>query len=161
MSRIIKCEHCNVEFEAQRSDTRFCSKKCVHKNWYKNNKKRNQELGKKWIQNNKEKFAAIQKKYKEKNQEKVKTTQKKWAKENCEKVREIHKKWARENPEAYKFKIEKWRAKNPEKFKAIVQKCGRRASYRKLGYPEELLEIKELQYQIKKEIKNQLKGEGK
>ena len=59
---------------------------------------------------------------------------------------------------ATEFKIEKWRAKNPEKFKAIVQKCGRRASYRKLGYPEELLEIKEIQYQIKKEIKNQLKG---
>ena len=52
----------------------------------------------------------------------------------------------------------KSRPKNREKNKESFQARERKHSYRKLGYPEELLEIKELQYQIKKEIKNQSKS---
>jgi hypothetical protein len=48
----------------------------------------------------------------------------------------------------------KWQEANRKKANEIV----RRHRYRKLGYPEELLDVKELQYQIKTEIKNQSKG---
>ena len=128
MSRTIKCEHCGVEFEAKRITHKFCSKNCVRKNWYHKNKEKHKELTKRYIQNNLDKFRA--------------------------RTRAYAAKYRQENPDKHQAGVSKWKAANPDNAGAIARKT----SYRKLGYPEELLEIKELQYQIKKEIKNQLKG---
>jgi hypothetical protein len=128
MSRIIKCEHCSVEFEVKRCTQKFCSKKCSDTNWRKENPER---------------IKAFHVKSKEKNKEK-----------NREKSKAFAKKWYHDNPEKAKARKKESIRKNPE----AEWKRHRRACYRKLGYPEELLEIKELQYQIKKEIKNQSKG---
>ena len=125
MSRIIKCEYCGVEFEAKRSDAKYCSKSCCKRAYYQKNLEKAKEYTIRWYANNKEKNKI-------------------W----CAK-------WYANNKEKSKIQTTMWVKENSEKYKAIKRK----ACYKHLGYPEELLEIKELQYQIKKEIKNQLKGE--
>lgn len=203
MFRIIKCEYCGVEFEAKTDKARFCSKKCVCKNWYQNNKEKHYEAGKQWIENNKEKFTAIQKKSREKHIERVRATGKKWREENPEKVTAAWQKWNKENPEKAKAKykrandkrrkilepkkckccgiefqpkrsdtefcstkcisVHNWK-ENSEKYKALNKKWiaenherhkanKRKRFYKKLGYSEEFLEVKELQYQLKQAIK--------
>ena len=144
MSRIIKCECCGLEFEAKRIDTKCCSKQCTTKEWRKNNP---------------EKSIASVTKWKKENPEKVKAYNNKWKNENLEKALAPVREWRKNNPEKFKEYRIKWNKENPEKVKANMDKQHRRQTYRRLGYPEELLEIKELQYQIKKEIKNQLNGE--
>ena len=93
--------------------------------------------------------------WQEANSEKVKEVKKKWKEANPEKIKEACRKWKRANSEKAKEACRKWKRANSEKAKEVV----RRHRYRQAGYPEELLEIKELQYQIKKEIKNQSKGQ--
>ena len=123
MSRIIKCEHCNVEFEAKRSDAKYCSKSCCKRGCY------------------------------QKNFEKAKEYKIQWDAKNKEKNKISCAKWYTKNKEKNKIRATTWAKENPERHKAAKRK----SFYKQLGYPEELLEIKELQYQIKKEIKNQLK----
>lgn len=126
MSRIIKCARCGVEFEAKRSDTKYCSKKCITEKWNEANRERKLALLAEWRERNKDKQKANFKAWYQGNRENSIAAIAKWGKENSEKVK------------FYK----------------------RKSNFRKRGYPEELLEIQELQYQIKKEIKNQLKGEN-
>ena len=153
MSKTIKCECCGVEFKAKRSDAKCCSKKCSTKVWKKNNPEKIKEINRRWIKANSEKIKETYRKWIKTNPEKMETYRK-WQKANPEKAKEINREWIKANPEKVKEKNRKWRESNLEKAKEVV----RRHHYRRTGYPEELLEIKELQYQIKKEIKNQLKS---
>jgi hypothetical protein len=152
MSKIIKkCEHCGTEFEVKRSDSKCCSKKCSTKMWKKNNSEKIKEMNRKWREVNSEKIKETYRKWRESNPEKVKEICSKWQKANPEKAKEKSRKWHKANPEKVKGFQKKWREANPEKANEVV----RRHHYRQAGYPEELLEIKELQYQIKKEMKKQ------
>ena len=167
MSKIIKCECCGVEFEAKRYDAKYCSKSCSNKKRHKDNfietkplikkckhcnikfetKRSNTEhcskkcITEKWNEANKERKLALLAEWRERNKDKQKANFKAWYQGNRENSIAAVAKWGKENPEKVKF-------------------YSRKSSLRKLGYPEELLEIKELQYQIKKEIKNQLKGDS-
>lgn len=131
MSRIIKCECCSVEFEAKTYNAKYCSKSCWRRDYCQKNfekiKKYKSQWDAKWYADNN-------------NREKNKIACAKWFADN-------------NNKEKNKITCAKWRKQNLEKYRAIKRKT----AYKQLGYSEELLEIKELQYQIKKEIKNQLK----
>lgn len=129
MSRIIKCEHCGVEFEAKTNNAKYCSKSCWRRDYCQKNFEKIKEYKSQWDA--------------------------KWFADNNnrEKNKIANAKWLANNREKNKITCAKWKKQNLEKYRAIK----RRQVYRRLGYPEELLEIKELQYQIKKEIKNQPK----
>jgi hypothetical protein len=191
MSKIIKCEHCGVEFEAKSHNTKFCSSKCRGKNRYKGNHKiikceqceaefKTQGYYTKFCsQKCKSKYwnekirgecftpvtikcecCAIEFKAKRARTRfcSPECKDKKYRNENLEKRQAQTLEWKKNNHERVKLMERKSRPKNREKNKESFQARERKHSYRKLGYPEELLEIKELQYQIKKEIKNQSKS---
>ena len=159
MSRIIKCECCGVEFEAKTNNAKLCSRKCMYRSWAKKNPEK--------IKAYKPKFYS---KCREKTANKMSRIIKceccgvefeanshntKFCSRNCkyQKDKLAHKRWRQANPEKQRIYQKKWTEENLET--SAVRK--RKTAYKQLGYPEELLEIKELQYQIKKEIKNQLK----
>jgi hypothetical protein len=164
MSKIIKCEHCGVEFEAKLITAKYCSSKC--KDTYRRHKKRNKNYPDKKCDFCEKMFKpkrldsklcsrkCMVKEWREANPEKVAISKKKAREKNKEKYEAVNQRWREANPEKVKAYSKKWRDENPETARAKV----RGSYYRKEGYPEELLEIKELQYQIKKEIKNQSKG---
>ena len=209
--QINNCEHCGKEFEGIRSNQRFCSAKCSHRNWCENNKERVRAMHKKSLEKNKqikkceycgEEFESIRsshvfcskecsikkafennkqikncehcgkefesirsshvfcskecrmQKWLENNKEKFKVAKKEWRKKNPEKVRALKKRVRDKNPEHYRAKSKEWRAKNPE----LANIVSRKSKYRRAGYPEEWVEVKELQYQIKQEILKQRQG---
>ena len=88
---------------------------------------------KKWKRENPEKDLLHRLKSREKNIDKKRISDRRYRELNSEKLNAYRRRWSRENPE-------KWNA------------YSRRRYLLKMGYPEELLEVKELQYQLKKEI---------
>lgn len=131
-----KCKQCGEEFEALRKPHKFCSSKCCKKyNYYANLEKKHAY------------FAA----WREENREKVQERYKEWVAQNPNKVNASRARYNEKNPEQKKESRNAWRAKDPEK----ARKIARLSKYKRLGYSAEFAEIKELQYQIKKEIKNQ------
>jgi len=152
MSRIIKCECCELEFEAKQKNTRFCSKKCIQKNYKRENQEHVKTYQANWLEKNKNYQKNYQENYRTDWPEKNKTYHQQWQQKNRERVKFLVQRWQQKNPEKVKFSRQKQH--NTDKYRMLK----REYFYRKLGYPEELLEIKELQYQIKKEIKNQSKN---
>ena len=133
---IKKCEYCGEEFEAVRVNKQFCSKKCIMQNWNKNNKAYQKEYQRRWYEANKEKAKACSKKWREVNEEKYKAAGKRWYEANKEKSKIANKEWYQNNKE-------------------LGREYKRKSNYRRYGYSEEWLEVKELQYQIKQELKKQ------
>ena len=151
--KIIKCEQCEAEFKAQGYYTKFCSQKCKSRYW--NEKIRGEYFTPVIIKcecctlefkanRTRTRFCSPECK------------DKKYRKENAEKRQAQTVEWKKNNHERVKLMERKSRKKNREKNKESFQAYDRQHYYKQLGYPKELLEIKELQYQIKKEIKNQL-----
>jgi endogenous inhibitor of DNA gyrase (YacG/DUF329 family) len=137
--KTIKCEHCGIETEVRRNTKRFCSGRC---------QARTQDL------NNPEKRKTKRKLYYESHRDECLTWSKEYRLKNPEIARKANTKFRENNREKYRAAIKRYYDKNPEKNRAK----SRKSTYKKLGYPDELLEIKELQYQLKKEIKNQSKS---
>jgi hypothetical protein len=137
--KTIKCEHCGIETEVSRNTKRFCSGRC---------QARAQDL------NNPEKRKTKRKLYYGSHRDECLTWSKEYRLKNPEIAKKANTKFRENNREKYRAAIKRHYYKDPEE----SRKKSRKKTYKKLGYPEELLEIKELQYQIKKEIKNQLKS---
>lgn len=133
---IKKCEYCGEELEAIRITKKFCSANCGQK---------------KWREVNKEKVQAYEKKRYENHKEKAQARSKKWYEDNGKKTRDRAKKWRENNRERYNTNMQLWRKNNKERLSSL----SRKSIYRYLGYPEEWIEVKELQYQIKQELKKQ------
>lgn len=131
-----KCKHCGVEFIANRKDKIFCNEKCYALNYNKANKQRFSEYWKRRYEANKEKVKKEKKIYYEVNKEKLNERCRRYYKKTREKRLEYSKHYHEANRDK-------------------IIKSSRKLYYERRGYPEELLEIKELEYQIKKEIKNQ------
>jgi len=157
MFKIIKCECCNVEFEVKSHHAKFCSKKCNSRFW--NEKNRGECFTPIVI---KCECCGVQFEAKRARTRfcSSECKDKKYRNENSEKRQAQTVKWKKNNHERVKLMERKSRAKNREKNKESFQAYDRKHYYKKQGYPEELLEIKELQYQIKKEIKNQSKDKN-
>ena len=118
---------------------------------------------------NYEKVKERSKKYYENNSEKLKESSKKYYENNSEKLKESSKKYRENNPEKVKEKAKKWKENNHEKVKKYTNKISNEMgdSYIKnklctitknslhVGdLPNELIEVKRLQIQLFRLIKN-------
>ena len=112
----------------------------------------------KWRADNPEKMRGYWAKARANNPEKGRAQWIKWCAENPEKIRGYRAK----NPEKVKASRTKWRAENPEKVKACRAKCVLnledpyvRGLLKLPNPPQELIELKRLQLQLIREIKQQ------
>ena len=100
------------------------------------------------------------------NPERVAEKFRKWAAENPERVAESRRRWRVENHEKATEQSRRWRAENLERFREIARNNYRRSVVRLsdayvkrvlnvTNPPQELIELKRLQLQIHRELKQQ------
>ena len=142
-----RCKSCNASYMADY--------------YAKNSEKIKAREAKRYVENP-EKFKAYQAKYIAENPEKIKARNAKYYAENPEKVKAYQAKYQAENPEKVKAWKAKYRTKNPEKIKAYTAKRNLdlgeslvRNWLKVPNPPQELIELKRLQLQLIREIKQQ------
>ena len=108
------CKICKENFQAIRTTKEYCSRKCISKNRYLNNKEKILSKNKEYRDNNPDKIKEIHKKYHQNN----KDTQNQ--KRRCRYVRNIKEEKQRkkdkyhQNPEIYKNRNKKWVKENKD-----------------------------------------------
>jgi len=105
-----------------------------------------------WIKNNPEKAKIIQEKWRKNNPEKIKVRKKNWRKNNPEKVKVAVESWRKNNPEKVKVAAENWRKNNLEKYYMNDARHYLKQKF-KMNPPQEIVEIKLLQLQLFRIIK--------
>lgn len=109
--KIKKCLICEKEFEQTSFGKKYCSQKCINKEYYQKNKEKELFRNKKWREKNKERREDYRKDYCKKNKEKIKAKRKEWRKKNPCYSKEIYRKHKAQNPD----KIKQWRKASDSK----------------------------------------------
>jgi hypothetical protein len=105
----------------------------------------------KWCANNKEKYKSYTAKWRKENPEKIAS----WRKNNKEKIRDYNKKWREKNPDKYIDYQAKAREELKDSYILDLLKGG---GEKNIDIPQELIELKRIQLQIKREIRKQKNG---
>ena len=120
------CGNCGISIEHKRQDAKWCSPKCGHEKYHRDNSDKLLRRSATWRKENRERALAYGIKYHQEHKEAIAKRGAKWQKENPGYSAE----WYRENP-GYKAK---WRKENPEKYGFHAQ----RRRTRKLSLPSTL-----------------------
>jgi len=171
------CSKCKVEKDvgefwkckASKDGLAYQCKSCASsraRRWRAENPDKVAEQGRRWRAENPGKSTETSRRWRAENPEKATELGRRWQIENPEKCRESSRRWRAKNPEKIAEKAREWRAKNPERSREISKKYIRRGIeglsdyYVKLTLnvpnpPQELIELKRLQLQIHRELKQQ------
>lgn len=93
------CKFCGKTFKYVRKTKFYCSRSCVSKDWYRNNRELSRQRAKDWRENNREKADAAYKEWVKKNPDKRDACQKRYREKNKEKIKKLQRDWYLKNRE--------------------------------------------------------------